>query len=243
VSEIMLQQTQVARVLPAYTAFLEHFPTLAALAATPFGEVLRVWGGLGYPRRARDLHATARAHPKTLPATRDELDTLAGIGRYTAGAVTCFAYGHDEAFADVNIARVLGRVERGDSIPLRQAEALDAQLLPRGNSARWHHALMDLGATVCTARAPRCDECPLNGMCRARAAGVAPSRPRKRAAFATSDRRVRGSILAMLREAPSGLTAAALRGHLQDVRVPRLITALVTEGLVQRVGRLVTLPI
>nr|MBA3375133.1 A/G-specific adenine glycosylase [Actinomycetota bacterium] len=160
VAEVMLQQTQVSRVLPAYAAFLARFPTLAVLARAPLGEVLRAWGSLGYPRRARDLHLAARANPAALPETRGELDTLPGIGPYTSGAVACFAHGHDEAFADVNVARVLGRIERGAAIPLREAEALDRRLLPQGGSAWWHHALMDLGAMVCTARAPRCEVCP-----------------------------------------------------------------------------------
>jgi len=242
VSEVMLQQTQVQRVLPAYLAFLDRFPTLAALARAPLGDVLRAWGGLGYPRRARDLHRTARAHPTALPPARAELDALPGIGRYTAGAVACFAFGHDEAFADVNVARVLGRVERATAITLREAESLDASLLPRSDSARWHHALMDLGATVCTARAPRCAECPLEDLCRARERGVVPTAPRRQAAYAPSDRRVRGRILAVLRAVPGGLTAAGLRARIGDERVPRLIAALASEGLVERSGRRVILP-
>lgn len=242
VSEVMLQQTQVQRVLPAYLAFLDRFPTLAELARAPLGDVLRAWGGLGYPRRARDLHRIARAHPTGLPPTRAELDALPGVGRYTAGAVACFAFGHDEAFADVNVARVLGRVESATAITVREAELLDASLLPRGDGARWHHALMDLGATVCTARAPRCAECPLEDLCRAREGGVIPTAPRRQAAFATSDRRVRGRILAALRVAPEGLTAAGLRARIGDERVPRLIAALASEGLVEQVGRRVILP-
>ena len=242
VSEVMLQQTQVQRVLPAYVEFLDRFPTLAALAGAPLGDVLRAWGGLGYPRRARDLHRTARAHPAALPRTRAELDELPGIGRYTAGAVACFAHGQDDAFADVNVARVLGRVERGAAITLREAEMLDASLLPPGDGARWHHALMDLGATVCTSRAPRCTDCPLESLCRARASGVVPTAPRRQAAFATSDRRVRGRILAALRAAPEGLTPAALCARIDDERVSRLIAALAEEGLVERSGRRMVLP-
>jgi len=238
----MLQQTQVQRVLPAYVEFLGRFPTLAALARAPLGDVLRIWGGLGYPRRARDLHRTARAHPTALPETRAELDELPGVGRYTAGAVACFSHGRDEAFADVNIARVLGRVEHGGAITLREAERLDASLLPPGDSARWHHALMDLGATVCTSRAPRCADCPLESLCRARASGVIPTAPRRQAAFATSDRRVRGRILAALRAASDGLTPAALRAHIDDERVSRLIATLEEEGLVERAGRRMVLP-
>lgn len=243
VSEVMLQQTQVSRVLPAYTAFLARFPTLAALAAAPLGDVLRSWGGLGYPRRARDLQRAARLAGPALPSDRPGLDALPGIGRYTAGAVACFAHGQDEPFADTNIARVLGRVETGAPVTPAAAEALDARLLPSRDSARWHHALMDLGATVCTARAPRCAECPLAGLCVAYARGTAvAAAPRRQAAFATSDRRVRGRILALLRARDGGATPAAIAREVADARVPRLIVALEAEGLVERAGRRVRLP-
>jgi len=142
----------------------------------------------------------------------------------------------------VNVARVLGRVERGGAITLREAETLDASLLPPGDSARWHHALMDLGATVCTSCAPRCDVCPLESLCRARAIGVVPAVPRHQAAFATSDRRVRGRILTALRAASDGLTPAALRAQIDDERIGRLIAALADEGLVERAGRRIILP-
>ncbi len=243
VSEVMLQQTQVARVVPAYTAFLELFPTLARLADATLGEVLRAWGGLGYPRRARDLRRAAQLSGSALPAGREALDALPGIGRYTAGAVACFAHGHDEAFADTNIARVLGRAVLGAASDTRAGEALDAELMPRGDSARWHHALMDLGATVCLARGPRCPECPLEAVCVARARGVvAAPVPRRQAAFATSDRRVRGQILRVLRDEPDGVTVASLSRTVADERVPRLVTMLVGEGLATRAGRRVRLP-
>jgi A/G-specific adenine glycosylase len=153
VSEVMLQQTQVARVLPAYVAFLRRFPTLAALSGAALGEVLRAWSGLGYNRRARDLHRIARLHPRELPATRQALDALPGVGAYTAGAVSCFSRGERVAFADTNIRRVLGRAILGRIATEREAVAIDERLLPRDGADRWHHALMDLGATVCVARA------------------------------------------------------------------------------------------
>lgn len=243
VSEVMLQQTQVARVIPAYTSFLERFPTLRALATASLGDVLRVWGGLGYPRRARDLRRAAQLSGDALPADRAGLDALPGIGRYTAGAVACFAHGQIEAFADTNIARVLGRVVLGAATDPRAGEALDAELLPPGSGARWHHALMDLGATICVARGPRCEACPLRSLCVAYARGTtAPPAPRRQAAFATSDRRVRGRILALLREADGGRTVASLRSAVGDTRVPRLVDALVAEGLASRTGRRVRLP-
>ena len=239
----MLQQTQVSRVVPAYAAFLERFPTLATLAAATLGDVLRVWGGLGYPRRARDLRRAAQLSGGGLPRTREALDALPGVGRYTAGAVACFAHGQDEPFADTNIARVIGRVFLGAPADPRTAETLDGDALPPGRGAAWHHALMDLGATVCVARAPRCPECPLADLCVAYARGPVPApAPRRQAAFATSDRRLRGRILGMLREKPDGVTLRALGAAVADPRVTRLVAALAAEGLVAREGRRVRLP-
>ena len=244
VSEVMLQQTQVSRVMPAYAAFLERFPTLARLADAALGDVLRAWGGLGYPRRARDLHRSAQLSRDGLPRGRAALDLLPGVGRYTAGAVACFAHGEDEAFADTNIARVLGRVVLGTAAGPRDGEAIDAELLPRGDSSRWHHALMDLGATVCVARAPRCAGCPLETVCRARSRGiVAAPAPRRQAAYATSDRRIRGQILRVLRDDPAGATVAALERRIADERVRRLVVTLAAEGLVERSGRRMRLPV
>ena len=243
VSEVMLQQTQVSRVVPVYDAFLERFPTLARLADSALGDVLRAWGGLGYPRRARDLHRAAQLSRAGLPSDRDGLDALPGIGRYTAGAVACFAHGRDEAFADTNIARVLGRVFLGGPAAPRTAEALDREALPHGRGVPWHHALMDLGATVCVARAPRCGECPLAGVCVAYRRGpVAAAAPKRQAAFRTSDRRVRGAILRVLRGRPEGATVRSLAREIADERVPRLVSLLAVEGLVAREGRRVRLP-
>ena len=166
VSEVMLQQTQVARVLDAYPRFLRRFPTIDALARAPLGAVLRAWSGLGYNRRARDLWRVAQAKPGGLPRQAGELDALPGIGPYTAAALACFAHGDALAFADTNIRRVLGRVVIGRTASDREARALDAQLLSRRAPARWHHALMDIGATVCRSRGPRCESCPLRTDCR-----------------------------------------------------------------------------
>ena len=233
----MLQQTQVSRVLPAYTAFLRRFPTLAALSRAALGDVVRAWSGLGYNRRARDLHRIARLHPRELPATRAALDALPGVGAYTAGAVSCFSRGEKVAFADTNIRRVLGRALLGRIATEREAVALDERMLPRTGADRWHHALMDLGATVCIARAPRCDACPIASACRSRGR-AAPPAPRHQASFATSDRRVRGRIVAALRDAPRGLKVSELKAAIGDERVTRLALALERDGLaVQREGR------
>lgn len=239
VSEVMLQQTPVARVVPAYERFLDRFPTLSALRRARLGDVLVVWDSLGYPRRARDLHRVARG-ARRLPRGPAALDLLPGIGRYTASAVACFSTGMPVAFADTNIRRVLGRVVLGRTATEREAVEIDAALLPRRAAARWHHGLMDLGATVCTSRAPRCDRCPLYEDCRAKGRDAAPP-VRRRATFATSDRRVRGALMKLLRERGT-LPLARLTSLVADARAPRLVERLRAEGMVAvRRGR-VTLP-
>ena len=229
VSEVMLQQTQVSRVLPAYAAFLHRYPTLAALARAPLGDVLRAWSGLGYNRRARDLHRIARACDGGLPRDVTALDALPGIGAYTAAAVATFAAGARVPFADTNIRRVLGRIALGRVASEREAVALDAELLP-SDSATWHHALMDLGATVCRSR-PACESCPVADLCRARGRVSAPE-PRRQAAFATSTRRLRGIAMRHL-VASDGMTRAALRRALDDTRADAVIDGLLRDGLLQ----------
>ena len=245
VSEVMLQQTQVARVRQAYVHFLRRFTTLRALARASLGDVLRAWAGLGYNRRARDLHRLARAvvaEGGALPSGVDALDALPGIGHYTAAAVACFAHGRALPLADTNVRRVLGRVYLGRVATEREAVRLDSAQLPARGADRWHHALMDLGATVCTSRAPRCAGCPLRPVC-VSADRVPPPVPRRRqGSFAASDRRLRGRILGALRPARAGLSPVYLRRRLADARVPRLLAALSAEGLIERDGRRVRLP-
>jgi A/G-specific adenine glycosylase len=240
VSEVMLQQTGVARVLPAYSAFIGRFPTLSALSLASLADVLRAWSGLGYNRRARDLHRIARLHPRALPETRDGLDELPGVGAYTAGAVSCFSRGESVAFADTNVRRVLGRALLGRIATEREAVALDEQLVPRRGADRWHHALMDLGATICVARAPRCEACPIATGCRSRGR-VVQAAPRRQAAFATSDRRVRGRIISLLAES-GPMSIAKLDRAIDDRRARTMLDVLAGEGLVERVGQLVRLP-
>jgi A/G-specific adenine glycosylase len=240
VSEVLLQQTPVARVLPAYRAFLRRFPTLRALARASLGEVLVEWGSLGYPRRARDLHRAAQHAGDRLPLAVEALDALPGIGAYTAGAVACFSANEPVAFADTNIRRVLGRVILGRTATGREALELDAALLPRRDAARWHHALMDVGATICTARSPRCDACPLFTICVAKGVDSAPVR-RRQAAYATSDRRVRGAILKVLRDG-GRIKKKTLRTQIPDARLTRLLGALSAEGLIEIENGMVQLP-
>jgi len=241
VSEVMLQQTQVARVLPAYARFLKRFPTLGALARASLGDVLREWSGLGYNRRARDLQLIARRSSRGLPRDIAGLDALPGVGPYTASAVACFAHGHATPFADTNIRRVLGRAVLGRSATEREAVELDRRLGSRREPARWHHALMDIGATICVARRPRCGQCPLSSVCAY--TGVDDVVRRRQPPFATSDRRVRGAILRALGHSRrGGVTMRALRRAVIDTRVPRLVRSLAAEGLVEVSERGVRLP-
>jgi A/G-specific adenine glycosylase len=182
VSEIMLQQTQVERVIPKYHQFLGLYPTLEALAAAPRAEVIRNWSPLGYNVRAVRLHEIARQAVATyggrLPETIPELLSLKGIGPYTAGAIACFAFGQATAALDTNVRRVLGRIFAADlpgaAVDDRLAWRLAEAVLPPSDAYVWNQALMDLGATTCIARSPRCLLCPLQSLCSAREAWTAP---------------------------------------------------------------------
>jgi A/G-specific adenine glycosylase len=239
VSEVMLQQTQVSRVLPAYRRFLRRFPTLRALSRAPLGEVLREWSGLGYNRRARDLHRISRMGA-ALPRTVAGLDALPSIGPYTASAVACFALGQPTGFADTNIRRVLGRAILGRIASDREAVGLDLRVGSKRASARWHHALMDIGATICIAKRPRCEVCPIRAICRYE--GVEAPARRKQSPFAASDRRVRGAIVRRLALSIDGLSVDALRRGINDARVARLVRVLESEGLVEVSSGCVRLP-
>ncbi len=179
VSEVMLQQTQVDRVLPKYAAFLAAFPTMEALANAPTAEVIRLWAGLGYNRRAVNLQRAVRAvlqeHGGEFPRSVDALNKLPGIGPYTAGAIACFAFEQDVAFMDTNIRRVVRRTLVGpeDAPPVTNERVLldlAQTLIPAGQGWQWNQAIMELGALICTASAPACWRCPLREACRAYAA-------------------------------------------------------------------------
>jgi A/G-specific adenine glycosylase len=179
-SEIMLQQTRVETVVPYFERFLQRYPDVGALAAAEIDDVLHLWSGLGYYRRARQLHLTAREvtarYAGVFPAEAAELRSLPGIGAYTAGAIASIAYGRREPLVDGNVSRVLARLE-GIAEPIRSPEgvrrtwAAAARLVPDEQPGRFNEALMELGATVCTPREPRCGACPVEGLCTARADG------------------------------------------------------------------------
>jgi A/G-specific adenine glycosylase len=225
VSEVMLQQTQAARVVPYYEAFLARFPDLPALASAPARDVLAAWSGLGYNRRALALQAAARVVAER--GWPDDLRELPGVGPYTAAAVASFAWDAQHAAVDVNVRRAIERWDGRRLTPRPLAERA-AALLPPGRAAAWNQAMMELGATVCTARAPRCDACPVAAWCASAGAPAAPastggSRPR----FEDTDRYARGRIVAAL------LEGAALPA-LEPERLERALAGLARDGLVVR---------
>jgi A/G-specific adenine glycosylase len=226
VSEVMLQQTQAARVVPYYEAFLTRFPDPAALAAAPARDVLAAWSGLGYNRRALALQAAARVVAER--GWPDDLTELPGVGPYTAAAVASFGFGAQRAAVDVNVRRVIERWDGRRNTPRPLAERA-AALLPPGRAAAWNQAMMELGATVCTARAPRCGACPVAAWCAsAHAPEAAPAPVRKRRErFEETDRYARGRIVAAL------LAGAALP-PLEPERLERALDGLARDGLIVR---------
>ena len=246
VSEFMLQQTPVSRVLPVYDAWMRTWPTPPALAAAPSGEAVRAWGRLGYPRRALRLHAAAQAlterHDGEVPDDRDRLRALPGVGDYTAAAVATFAFGRRHAVLDTNVRRVLGRVAGGEEFPpgsvtvgeRRRAESLLPDEEPV--AARWSVAVMELGALVCTARAPRCTACPVVADCAWATAGYPAydGPPRRGQTYAGTDRQCRGRLLAVLRESDDPVPRARLEATWDDaLQRERALDGLVADGLVE----------
>jgi len=250
VSEIMLQQTPVARVLPEYLSWMARWPTPAALAASPAGEAIRQWGRLGYPRRALRLHETATIltarHGGAVPADLDALRELPGIGSYTAAAVASFAFGQRHAVLDTNVRRVLARLVGGQpgvgaatSAASVAERRLAESLLPAepAVAARWSVAVMELGALVCTAASPRCGGCPVAGDCAWLAAGR-PAEPagagrRQGQKYDGTDRQCRGRLLAVLRAAGDPVRQADFdAAWAARAQLDRALAGLVADGLV-----------
>jgi A/G-specific adenine glycosylase len=249
VSEFMLQQTPVARVLPVWREWLDRWPTPAALAAEPSGEAVRAWGRLGYPRRALRLHASAvaiaGAHGGRVPESYDDLRALPGVGSYTAAAVASFAYGRRHAVLDTNVRRVFARLISGVEHPPKAQTVAEVRiaetLLPEDPpvASRWSVAVMELGALVCTARTPRCGECPVAVGCAWRLAGrpAHAGPPRRGQSYAGTDRQCRGRLLAVLRHAPGPVEKPALDAVWDDdVQRERALDGLVADGLVDPLG-------
>ena len=263
VSEFMLQQTQVDRVIPLYEAFIAAFPDFVALAAAEAGDAVRMWRGLGYNSRAMRLHALARAvverHGGLLPSDREALLALPGIGPYTASAVRAFAFELDDVALDTNIRRIAHRTEFGLEYPVRLAS--DAMLderaraaLPAGSVHDWNSAMMDVGATICTARAPKCLLCPFRATCAAApvdaaalavlARSAAKKSPQESIPVERTTRYLRGRIIDRLRDVARGetLDLAELVSFLRDVvpadrlaEIPAVTAALGREGLIEDV--------
>ncbi len=245
VSEVMLQQTPVVRVLPRWQEWMRRWPSPADLADAPTAEVLRCWDRLGYPRRALRLQECARAivrdHGGRVPHGQEALRALPGIGEYTAAAVTAFAHHGRAVVVDTNIRRVLARSVRGRALPDRTYSAAERALATRSlpasreRSVAWNQAVMELGALVCTARSPRCTQCPLAGNgCAWFAAGrPAPEQDtRRRQAFEGTDRQMRGLIMALLRREGSAAQEQLMALDRQDPeRVRRGMRTLVADGL------------
>ncbi|WP_152969924.1 A/G-specific adenine glycosylase [Arthrobacter sp. Edens01] len=237
VSEIMLQQTPVVRVLPVWHQWMERWPGPADLAAEPGGEAVRAWGRLGYPRRALRLHAaaaeiTARQGGK-VPDTYDSLLGLPGVGDYTAAAVASFAYGRRETVVDTNIRRVHARLVTGNALPSQSLTAaekkLAVSLLPRDDaeSVVWNAGVMELGALVCTARSPRCSDCPVLADCAwVRAGRPEPHYVPKGQAWHGTDRQVRGAMMAVLRQAQGPVLRELLLTGPVDLVAPEADAAL-----------------
>ncbi|CAN5599824.1 A/G-specific adenine glycosylase [soil metagenome] len=248
-SEVMLQQTQIARVIPKWIAFLDRFPTATACAEAELGDVLRLWQGLGYPRRARSLHEAARAITRLgqFPDTLDGLRALPGVGAYTARAVLAFAFEADAAVVDTNIARVYARVA-GRRLTGAEVQAAADEALPAGDSWRWNQCLMDLGATLCRP-VPQCAVCPLRMTCVWTAAGAdttsdpalgsaGVSRPQGR--FEGSERQARGRLMKALVD--GSLSVCNAPSVMKHPAAERLIAALCAEGLVHSDGTVLRLP-
>jgi A/G-specific adenine glycosylase len=246
---MMLQQTQVHRVIPKWLAFLERFPTPAECALAPLSEVLVLWQGLGYPRRARNLHLLAaiveEQHDGVFPSDLTRLLALPGIGNYTARALRAFAFELDAAVVDTNAARVLARWNGARLTPKQVQEAADAALAP-GESWSWNQAMLDLGATVCKPSAPLCAECPVSRWCGWRGAAEQPDPAvgsagvsGRQARFEGSDRQLRGQLLRALTNGSLPVEQWIGTDATATIRRRTVIDGLVTDGLiVERDGRL-----
>jgi len=244
----MAQQTQLSRVVPAWHRFLASFPTVAACATAPLGEVLIAWEGMGYNRRARNLHRAAglvvSEHGGVVPDDLDALLALPGVGPYTARAVLAFAFERDVGVVDTNAGRVLARAVTGTTLRPARAQAVVDAMVPPGRGWSFGQALLDLGATVCTSRTPDCRACPIRRRCAWARAGCPDPDPARGSAgvsgrqsvFAGSDREGRGRLIAALRSGPvPRAEVATASGWPDDVaRAERVATALVEEGLAAR---------
>ena len=257
VSELMLQQTQVARVAPRYAAFLEDFPTPAACAGAPVAAVVRAWEGLGYNRRAVNLHRAATRivedHGGDVPDGLEDLLELPGVGPYTARAVLAFAFEADHGVLDTNAARVLARAVAGRRLGRVEAQAMADELVPTGDAWAWNQAVLDLGAGVCTKRFPSCDGCGVRSHCAWARRGFPAPDPADGSAgtsgtqsrFDGSDRQGRGRIVDALRTGPVPVDRLADAAGWPDdpERARRVVDGLVADGLAEFADGCLALPV
>jgi A/G-specific adenine glycosylase len=256
VSELMLQQTQVPRVVSRYEAFLACFPTAARCAAATSGDVVRAWAGLGYNRRAVNLHRAARVmvgqHDGQVPDQLDALLALPGVGPYTARAVLVFAFEREVGLVDTNAGRFVARAGAGRRLQAREAQAVADALVPPGRAWAWGQAVFDLGALVCTRRQPVCERCPISDHCAWHRAGRPDPDPvtgsagiaTPQSTFAGSDRQGRGRLVDALRRGPvAAAHAADVAGWPADRRrAQRIVEQLVADGLARLDGDELSLP-
>lgn len=253
VSEFMLQQTQVDRALPKWLAWMDTWPTPDALAKAPLSDVLRAWQGLGYPRRAMRLHASAQRIVSefngVVPSTQSDLLSLPGVGHYTAAAVAAFAFDQPAVVLDTNIRRVIVRAWSAQALPtahLTQNEVTLASNLVRDHDgAQWSAAVMELGALICTARAPKCERCPIQTSCAWFAAGQPDNAParRKQPAFEGSDRQARGALLRAVSASHLATASAIEAAWADELQREKAMTSLIKDGLVIRVDQGYCLPV
>lgn len=249
VSEFMLQQTPVARVIPKLERWLELWPSPEALATSPVADALREWGNLGYPRRALWLHACAVKITETfggeVPSEVSELLTLPGVGPYTARAIAVFSFGAHEPVVDTNIRRVIARYHLGLAGQGPPQEKYDLEvmtkLLPsQETSPVFNAGMMELGALICTARNPQCEECPIKDNCAWRISGYPATNQKKKPVqkkYEGSDRQARGAIMKKLRESPHPVTKAELIPLWNDTtQLERAMMGLLGDGLIELVG-------
>ena len=244
ISEFMLQQTPVKRVLPKWHEWIDRWPTPADLAASKKSEAIHAWGRLGYPRRAIRLHESAGViadkFENQVPRSLEDLRTLPGVGEYTAAAIASFAYGESALVMDINIRRFFARsidgIESPTSSPSQVEKRLRAELIPR-DGALWAAATMEIGALVCTARTPLCDQCPVMKICAWRAAGYPKSEIAKKSqAWAGTDRQCRGLIVQYLRDHKSATKSALLKLWSDTDQSERALKSLIADHLVEATG-------
>jgi A/G-specific adenine glycosylase len=245
VSEFMLQQTPVNRVLPIWNEWMERWPTADALAKAPKSDVIKAWGRLGYPRRALRLHESAKAisahHGGKVPRDRAALIALPGVGDYTAAAIMAFAYGESALVLDINIRRFFGRFFDGIEFPTSSPSLLErkirSELIPTSRGDAWAAATMEFGALICTSRSPSCDSCFLAKDCAWKLAGFPRTEIKRQATFAGSDRQCRGVVMKQLREADTVTATQLKKVWPVESQLEKAIATLIDDGFIEKSGR------